>query len=92
MQSIIYITAMLFNGSVHVEACQQALLAIRQMMWFNEHGMAPNIRSVMRIMLDFRSRTKEFQALSPWVHLPSTFIFQCIPINTQLIDYRNYCS
>lgn len=51
---------------VNIDACQTALLAIRQMMWFNEHSMSPNIRSVMRLIMDFRSRNKTFQSLSPW--------------------------
>jgi len=51
---------------VNIPACQNALLAIRQMMWFNDHGLTPNIRSVIKLMMDFRNRTSEAQALSPW--------------------------
>jgi hypothetical protein len=51
---------------VNIAACQQALLSIRQMMWFKDHTMLPNIRNVMRLLMDFRSRVPGFQSLSPW--------------------------
>jgi len=51
---------------VNIEACQNALLAIRHMIWFNDHANSANIRGVMRLINDFRARNTVFQSLSPW--------------------------
>lgn len=45
------------------------------MMWFNDHSASPNIRSVMRLVLDFRSRNQVFQVLTPWVCYVNFFYF-----------------
>jgi hypothetical protein len=51
---------------VNVPACQKALMMVRQMHFFSDNSLSPNLRPCLKILKDLRNRMPVFATLNNW--------------------------
>lgn len=51
---------------VNVPACQKALMMVRQMYFFSDNALSPNLRPCLKILKDLRNRMPVFSHLDNW--------------------------
>jgi hypothetical protein len=53
-------------AGVNVPACQKALMMVRQMHFFSDNSLSPNLRPCLKILKDLRNRMPVFASLNNW--------------------------
>lgn len=54
-------------AGVNISACQRALMMVRQMQFFSDNSLSPNLRPCLKILKDLRNRMPVFASLHNWV-------------------------